>query len=137
MLREKIVEWIGKTFGKHKAGDRFEMSSKIAEKSKNGMKVRIEELNFVFQRRKSDVAEKEVREWKKELDDLTGNSLRGFHFENGDLFGIASVEDIKRGAQEGELVAGKSFLLSVGIFKEEYIAKDVLFPHKLNSNRRH
>lgn len=137
MLREKIVEWIGKTFGKHKAGDRFEMSSKVAEKSKKGMKVRIEELNFVFQRRKSEVTDDEIKQWKKELDELTGNSLIGFHFERGDLFGLASEQDIAKGAQEGSLVTGRSFLLSAGIFKEEYIAKEVLFPHKLNSSRRH
>lgn len=137
MLREKIVEWIGKTFGKHRAGDRFEMSSKIAELSKNGMKIRVEELNFVFQRRKTDISEKEVKNWKKELDELTGNSLRGFHFENGELIGMASGEDIEKGAQAGELVTGRSSLLSVGIYKEDFIAKEVLFPHKLTSDRRH
>ncbi|MCK4648099.1 hypothetical protein KAT51_01105 [bacterium] len=137
MLREKVVEWIRKTFGGHKAGDRFEMSSKIAEKNDKGMMVRIEELNFIFQRRKVEVTEKEIRQWKEELDNLSGNSLRGFHFENGDIFGLATQQDIEKGVPAGSLVTGNNFLLSVGIFKKEYLAKSLLFPGKINSNRRH
>jgi len=137
MLREKVIEWVGKTFGKHKPGDRFELSSKITEKSDQGIKFRIEELNFVFQRRKSEVSEKEVTRWKQELEEISSTSLRGFHFENGDLFGLATAEDVARGALQGSIVTGRSFLLSVGIFKKEFIAKDVLFPGKVNSNRRH
>jgi len=132
MLREKIIEWIGKTFGSHRAGDRFEMSSNISELSKQGAKVRIEELNFVFQRRKTDFSEKDVNKWKKELDGLTGNSLRSFHFENGELFGLPSKNDIAKGAREGELVTGRSSLLSVGIYKESFIANEIVFP-----GRRH
>lgn len=132
MLKEEIVKWIGKTFGKPKHRDRFEMSCKISEISKQGAKVRIEELNFVFQRMKGDVGEKEIKKWKQELDEITGNSLRVFHVGNEVLHGIASAEDIKGGAREGELVTGKAMMINVQIFKETFIANEILFP-----SRRH
>lgn len=137
MLKEKVIEWIGKTFGEHRVGDRFELSNTISEKNDKGMMVMIEELNFVFQRRKTEVTEKEIRQWKQELDDLSTNSLRGFHFEKGDLIGMATPQDIQKGVPAGTLVTGSSLLLSVGIFKKKFLAKSVLFPSKMNSSRRH
>lgn len=137
MLREKIVEWVGKTFGKNKVGDRFEMVSKIAEGRKGGVIYLIEELNFVFQRMNNDVDEKKIKIWKKELSDLTGNSLRAFNFANNEIHGLATDEDLKKGAQPGDLIKGRGTMLNVQIFKKTFIANEIQFPSKIGSNRRH
>lgn len=133
MLKEKITEWIGKTFGKPKHRDRFEMTCKIAEVNRKGAKVRIEEIGFIFQRIKTEATEKEVKKWKKELDEITGNSLRMFQVGSEDLFSIASQEDIKDGAQEGALVGGKAMMMNVQIFKETFIHNLIQFPGGRNN----
>lgn len=137
MLRENIVEWIGKTFGKPKHGDTFELVSKISEGRKQGSIYLIEELNFVFQRRENDVNEKEIMGWKKELNDLTSNSLRAFNFANNEVHGLATDEDLNKGAQPGDLIKGRGTMLNVQIFKKTFIANEIQFPSKIGSNRRH
>jgi len=137
MLKQKIIEWIEKTFGKARHGDSFEMVSKISEGRKGGAIYLIEELNFVFQRIKHDADEKQIKIWKKELDEITGNSLRAFHFANNELYGLANEEDLKKGASEGSLVKGRGTILNVQIFKKSFIANEIMFPSKINSNRRH
>jgi len=133
MLREKIMEWIGKTFGKPKHGDLFEFTYKVAEISKQGNKVLIEEMSFVFQRRQDDPGENTIKKWKRELEDITGTSLRAFHFGSEDLYGLATKADVKRGASAGDIVKGKMTMLNVGIFKEKIVAAELLIP----SLRRH
>ncbi len=137
MLKEKIVEWIGKTFGDPQKNDMFQMDHKVAEGSNQGRMFKIEELSFVFQRRRQEVGKEEIQKWRKELEEITGNSLRGFHVGCEDLYGIASQQDIKDGAMEGELVVGKAMMMNVQIFKKKFIANAIVFPGKLTSNRRH
>ena len=138
MLKEKIMEWLGKTFGKPRHRDLLEMTHKVAEISEKGAQVLIEELSFIFQRIKYEASEKDVNKWKRELDEITGNALRGFHFGNEELYGIATAEDVKRGAQEGELVKGKGLMLNVQIHKRTFLANSIFFPSRnLNPNRRH
>ena len=137
MLREKIVEWIGKTFGKQRHGDVLEMTCKVSDISDKGAEVRVEEIGFIFHRIKDNSTEKDVKRWKKELDEITGGAVRGFHSGNEELWGIAGKGDIQRGAQEGELVRGTGILLNVQIHKRTFLAKSILFPHKMGSNRRH
>lgn len=137
MLKIKITEWIEKTFGNPKHEDRFEIVSKISEGRKGGGIYLIEELNFVFQRMENEVSEEEIKTWKKELNELTGNSLRAFNFANNEVHGLATDEDLKKGAQPGDLIKGRGTMLNVQIFKKTFIANDILFPSKIGSNRRH
>jgi len=137
MLKEDIIKWVEKTFGKPKHGDNFEMISKISEGRKQGAIYLIEELNFVFQRRENDITEKEIKIWKQELDDLSGKSLIAFNFANNEVHAIANDEDIKKGAREGELIKGRGTMLNVRIFKKTFIANAIVFPSKINSHRRH
>ncbi len=139
MLREKIVEWIGKTFGKPKHGDTLEMTCKVSEKDdEKGARVQIEEIGFIFHRIKHSSTEKDVNKWKKELDEITGGAVRGFHSGNEELWGIAGPGDIQRGAIEGELVRGTGILLTVQFHKRTFVAKSIFFPSRnLNPNRRH
>lgn len=129
MLKNEIVKWIEKTFGKTQHRDQFEMTSKASEIIKQGKKFKIEELNFVFQRIKNDASEKDVKKWKEELMEITNNSLRVFHFGNEELYSIASNEDIKEGVNPGDLVKGKSALLNVQIFKETFLHAALLIPN--------
>lgn len=137
MLREKIMEWIGKTFGKPRHGDSLEMTTKISERDDKGALVQIEEIGFIFHRIKNSSTEKDVKRWKKELDEITGGTVRNFHSGNEELWGIAGPGDVQRGAQQGELVRGTGILLTVRIHKRNFLAKSVLFPGKFNSTRRH
>lgn len=138
MLREKIVKWIGDTFGDPQKNDMFQMDCKIAEGSNQGRIFKIEEINFVFQRRRLEVTKEDISKWRKELDEITGNSLRVFHVGDENLYGIASKQDIQEGAKEGELVVGKAMMINVQIFKKKFIANQVVFPGRnLNPNRRH
>lgn len=132
MLREKIMEWIGKTFGKLRHRDFLEMTCKVSDIIKNKAKIRVEEVSFIFQRATDSSSDKDVRRWKEELDEITGNSLRVFHTGNEELWGIAGPEDIRKGAKEGELVKGTGILLNVQIHKERFIANEIQFP-----SRRH
>ena len=137
MLKEERVKWIGKTFGEPQKNDMFQMDCKIAEGSNQGRIFKIEELNFVFQRRNQEVTAEEIKKWREELNEITGNSLRGFHVGCEDLYGTATKQDISDGAMEGELVKGKAMMMNVAIFKKKFISNAILFPGKLNSNRRH
>lgn len=137
MLREEIMEWIGKTFGKPRHGDTLEMTSKVSERDDKGALVQVEEIGFIFHRIKHSSTEKDVNKWKKELDEITGGAVRGFHSGNEELWGIAGPGDIQRGAQQGELVRGTGILLTVQFHKRTFLAKSVLFPGRFNSNRRH
>ena len=138
MLKEKVIEWIGKTFGKPQHGDMLEMTCKASDATnKQGAKIFVEEISFIFQRRKSNPSEVDVKKWKKELDEITGNKLRDFHFGNQDLYAIANEVDIKRGSLEGELVRGRATILTVSIHKQTFISHGILFPSKIGSNRRH
>lgn len=137
MLKEKIVKWIGDTFGDPQHGDLLEMTCKASDASKGQAKIFVEEISFVFQRRNNNPSEDEVKKWKKELDEITGNNLRNFHFGNQDLYAIANEVDIKRGTLEGELVRGRATILTVQIHKENFISHSILFPSKIGSNRRH
>lgn len=137
MLREKVMEWLGKTFGKPRHGDLVEMTCKAGQVERKGSKVLVEEIGVIFHRQKTPSTEKEVNKWKKELDEITGGGLRGFHTGNEELWGIAGPEDVKRGAQEGALVRGTGILLNLQIYKETFISPSVLFPTKIGSNRRH
>lgn len=138
MLREKIMEWIGKTFGKLRHGDTLEMTSKVSEvNDKTGSLVQIEEIGFIFHRIKNSSTEKDVNKWKKELDEITGGAVRGFHSGNEELWGIAGPGDIQKGAVQGSLVRGTGILLTVQIHKRTFLAKSVLFPSGNISNRRH
>jgi len=121
MLKKDIIKWIIKTFGQNRPGDHFEMTDKITDKMKGNNKVRIEELNFVFQRKKSDpgeVNEKVIRSWKADLDKMTGNSIRQFQVGSEQIYSKATPVDIHDGAAPDQLVIGKSILLSVQIFHE-------------------
>lgn len=133
MLKVKITEWIEKTFGKPKHGDLFEFTYKAAEISEKGNKVLIEEMSFVFQRRQDDPGENTIKKWKRELEELTGTSLRAFQFGSEDLYGLATNADVKRGATAGDIVTGKMTMLNVGIFKKKIVAAELLIP----SLRRH
>ncbi len=139
MLRQKIVEWIGKTFGEPQHRDRFDMNSKVSEVDEKGRVSRIEEIGFVFQRMQTAASEKEVNKWKQELAEIIGNGeLRGFQVGSEDLFSIASQEDIQKGGvQEGSIVGGKAMMMNVQIYKQTFLANSILFPGRINSNRRH
>lgn len=137
MLREEIVKWIGKTFGKPRKNDMFQMDCKIAEGSNQGRIFKIEEISFVFQRRDQEVTAEEIKKWREELNEITGNSLRTFHVGDENLYGTATKQDIQDGAMEGELVIGKAMMMNVVIFKKRFIANSIVFPGKLTSNRRH
>lgn len=128
MLKTEIVKWIVKTFGKSQAGDRFEMACKISNISKDGNTVQIEEMSFVFQRRQNDPGEKEVKKWKRELEDITGTKLIAFIFRSGDLYGLADDVAVKKGAEPGDLMKTRTTMLNVGIFKEKIIAAELLIP---------
>ena len=138
MLREKIMEWIGKTFGKPRHGDRLEMTSKLSEvNDEKGALVQIEEIGLIFHRIKNSSSEKDVNKWKKELDEITGDAVQNFHSGNEELWGIAGEGDIQRGAAKGSLVRGTGILLTVRIHKKTFVAKSILFPSGNLSNRRH
>jgi hypothetical protein len=139
MLKLKIIEWIDKTFGKLRHKDRFDMNSKVSEVEEKGAVLLIEEIGFVFQRMNIEASKKEVEKWKRELEEIIGNGeLRGFQVGVEDLYGIASPEDIQKGGvQEGSIVGGKAMMMNVMIYKQTFLANSILFPGKLNSNRRH
>lgn len=138
MLREKIMEWIGKTFGKPRHEDSLEITYKVSEVNDNkGALVRVEEIGFIFHRIKNSSTEKDVNKWKKELDEITEGTVRGFHSGNEELWGIAGKGDIQRGATKGSLVRGTGILLTVQVHKETFVAKSILFPSGNLSNRRH
>lgn len=138
MLKEEIVKWIGDTFGKPQKNDMLQLDCKMSEGSNQGRIFEIEEISFVFQRRRQEVGREEIEKWRKELDEITENSLRVFHVGCEDLYGIASKQDIQEGALEGELVVGKAMMMNVEIFKKKFIANTVVFPGRnLNPNRRH
>ena len=131
------MEWIGKTFGKPRHGDNFEMTSKTSERDEKGTLVQIEEIGFIFHRIKNSSTEKDVNKWKKELDEITGGAVRGFHSGNEELWGIAGPGDVQRGAEKGSLVRGTGILLTVQFHKRTFLAKSILFPSGNISNRRH
>jgi len=136
MLKTEIIKWIMRTFGKSRPGDHFEMVDKITDKLKGNLKVRIQELNFVFQRTKTEpheINEKDIRSWKAKLDKITGNSIRKFQVGNENLYSKASDIDIHDGAAPDQLVVGKSLLLTVNIFHESLV--DVT--QRIPNDRRH
>ena len=128
MLREEVVEWISKTFGKSQGGDRFEMACKISEISKKGNKVQIEELSFVFQRKQNDPGEKEVKKWKRELADIINTKLIAFNFRCGDFYVLADEVAVQKGAEPGDLIKTKTTMLNVGLCREKILNVELLIP---------
>lgn len=136
MLKKDIVKWIVRTFGKDRPGDVFQMVDSITDKMEGNSKVRIQELNFTFQRTKNEpheISEKIIRSWKGDLDKMTGNSIRKFQVGSEQLYSKATPLDIHDGALPDQLVTGKSLLLTVNIFHKSLI--DAI--QRIPNQRRH
>jgi len=113
-MKIKLFEWIERTFGKPKHGDLINFSEQITEKEKDGRNYLITEIRLTYQIKKyskDEISSEYYSIWKKELDEITENSIRDFHCEDSDVF----ASNLK-----GEK-SGKSFLMVLNIFHKQEI----------------
>lgn len=114
MLKIKLLEWIIKTFGEPKHGDLLNFSEQTSEIPMKGKNFVIAEIKLTFQIKrynKNLINQENYRKWRKELNELSEDSVRKFHCEDSDLFQSDSNQTIE----------AKSFLLLINIFHKQEI----------------
>lgn len=119
MLRNKIFEWIWKTFGESRHGDNINFAEIVSfRKDKKQKKdFRITEIKLALQTKYYDPIDFNpvvMEEWRKQLNGITNNSLRHFHCDFSKILETDRIDPEK-------FRSGKSFLLSLSIFYKEEI----------------
>lgn len=119
MLRNEIFDWLRKTFGESRHGDNITFTEIISIKNdkKEGKTYRIIEIKLAVQTKYYDPIEFNpvvMKEWKRQLNEISENSVRSFHCDLSKIFQAEAPDSEK-------LREARSFLLTLAIFQKQEI----------------
>ena len=123
-LETHLFKWLEETFGKGRHGDGIQFTKNASEKvaPQVGLKFIHTEIKFTVHRIMADdkkySIEEKAKKWKKELDEISGNTVIQFH---------ASLERMVA-TQDGEFNNILSLLLTVTIHHKKKSGVTLLTP---------
>ena len=108
-MRNRIFNWITRSFGEFRHGDLINYTERNWDLEKKGKRFKVIEIKLAIQVKiyNADLINRDnFARWKKELDELTENSVTMYQCEDSDLY--RKTREISQ--------SGKSFLLTANIY---------------------
>ena len=117
-VRQLVTSWLKECFGEARHGDYVTTVETHADKGPDaeGKKYRITEMQVLHQRRNYKPDEEQADKWRLALNKIPGMEVRKYQVGNEELKQLALG-----GPRAGQLIEGKSLMLTIHLFHKQEI----------------